>query len=247
MAMNTKVTILGIEFDHITESEMLEVLSTRLEHSQQTFVVTANPEIVMYAQKDQEYQQLINSATYVVADGIGIVFASRYKGRSLPERVPGFHLMIGLLQMADRLHKRVYFFGGSEAVVTQVIDNVRRDYPGIDIAGYHHGYIDIDDPKYQQQIQKAAPDIILVAMGFPKQEKWAHDYVQGSGRGIVMGVGGSFDVLAGVSTRAPQWMQSCHLEWLYRLIKQPTRYKRMKVIPQFIWQVITCSKRKGRS
>lgn len=240
--MSAKVDILGVKFDETTEKEMLATLYERLHTREKTFIVTANPEIVMYAQDDVSYRELINQADYVVPDGIGVVYASRYQRESLPERVPGFDLMLGLLEIANRTQKRVYLLGGTEAVIEKTVAYVAQNYPDLIIAGYHHGYIDPADPTYCEVVKATSPDIVLVAMGFPRQEQWAHQYLAEVESGIAMGVGGSFDVLAGAAKRAPDWIQRLNIEWLYRLVRQPSRWGRMLAIPKFMWKIIRSNK-----
>lgn len=240
--MSAKVDILGVKFDETTEKEMLATLYERLHTGAKTFIVTANPEIVMYAQDDASYRELINQADYVVPDGIGVVYASRYQREALPERVPGFDLMLGLLEIANRTRKRVYLLGGTEAVIEKTVACVAQNYPDLIIAGYHHGYIDPADPTYREGVKATSPDIVLVAMGFPRQEQWAHQYLAEVESGIAMGVGGSFDVLAGAAKRAPDWIQRLNIEWLYRLMRQPSRWGRMLAIPKFMWKIIRSNK-----
>lgn len=240
--MSAKVDILGVKFDETTEKEMLATLYERLHTGEKTFIVTANPEIVMYAQDDASYRELINQADYVVPDGIGVVYASRYQREALPERVPGFDLMLGLLEIANRTQKRVYLLGGTEAVIEKTVAYVAQNYPDLIIAGYHHGYIDPADPTYREVVKATSPDIVLVAMGFPRQEQWAHQYLAEVEDGIAMGVGGSFDVLAGATKRAPDWIQRLNIEWLYRLMRQPSRWGRMLAIPKFMWKIIRSNK-----
>lgn len=235
--MQNKITILGIPFDNMTRKEFLKQLYTRMEKNEKTFLVTANPEIVMYALENPSYYNLLMEADYIAPDGIGIVQASRKLATPIQERVPGFELMLGLLEIADIDQKRVYFIGGKEEIVNLTIKNVKEKWPNLIIAGHHHGYFDHDDPDMIKQVKDSNPDIVLVAFGFPRQEKWIKAYLSEADKGIAVGVGGSFDVLSGKTKRAPFVVQRLHIEWLYRLIKQPSRYKRMLALPYFIKEV----------
>lgn len=232
--MQKKVTILGIPFDNLTRRDFLNELYKRMQDKQKTFLVTANPEIVMYAREHRSYHDLLMQADYIAPDGIGIVQASRRLGNPIKERVPGFELMIGLLELADQDQKRVYFIGAKEEIVSLAVENVRKKWPRLKVAGYHHGYFDHDDPKIIEKVRETQPDIILVAFGFPLQENWIKAYLDQADHGIAVGVGGSFDVLSGRTKRAPRMVQKLHVEWLYRLLKQPSRYKRMSALPSFI-------------
>ncbi|GEK90498.1 WecB/TagA/CpsF family glycosyltransferase [Alkalibacterium kapii] len=235
--METKVTILGIPFDNITRKDFLNALYKRMNNRQKTFLVTANPEIVMYAHDNEDYYKLLLQADYIAPDGIGIVKASRTLGKPIKERVPGYELMLGLLEMADLEKRNVYFIGAEEEVIESTVSRVKKKWPNINIAGYHHGYFNHADPEMIEKVKATEPDLIFVAFGFPRQEKWISNYLSQASHGIAVGVGGSFDVLSGKTKRAPALIQSLHIEWLYRLVRQPSRYKRMAVLPRFIKQV----------
>lgn len=235
--MHSKVKILGISFDNMTRKEFLKVLYKRMNDREKTFLVTANPEIVMYAKENKDYYQLLMEADYIAPDGIGIVKASQVLGTPIKERVPGFELMLGLLEIADLEKKRVYFIGAEEEIIELTVGKVKKEWPNIKIVGYHHGYFDHKDPEMIEHVKQTEPDMVFVAFGFPRQEKWISDYLSQASHGIAVGVGGSFDVLSGKTKRAPRLIQYFHIEWLYRLLKQPSRYKRMSVLPKFIKEI----------
>jgi len=232
-----KVSILGIPFDNLTQIEFLTRLLIRMERQQKTFLVTANPEIVMYAKEDPAYFDLLLKADYIAPDGIGIVRAAKKLNMPIRERVPGFDLMLGLLDLSNTHRKRVFFIGAQEEVIEQAVQNAKKRWPDMIIAGYHHGYFDHSDPKMIEQVKASKPDLILVAFGFPRQEKWIYQYLKSADYGIAVGVGGSFDVLSGKAKRAPKLVQKLHIEWLYRLMKQPSRYQRMLALPAFMKKV----------
>jgi len=192
----------------------------------------------MYARKDNQYFNLLQNADYIAPDGIGIVSAANFLNTPLKQRVPGFELTLGLLEIANRLKKRVYFIGGKEWIVENTVEKVSNQWPDIEIAGYHHGYFDHNDPAYIDMVKETNPDIVLVALGFPNQEKWGTSYLNETSHGIVMGVGGSFDVLSGNIKRAPNLVQKLNIEWLYRVVQNPKRYKRLCTIPRFMKTII---------
>ncbi|WP_161878350.1 WecB/TagA/CpsF family glycosyltransferase [Alkalibacterium sp. MB6] len=235
--MQNKITILGIPFDNMTRKEFLKALYQRMEDKQKTFLVTANPEIVMFAKDNKDYFDLLLQADFIAPDGIGIVRASKALNTPIKERVPGFELMIGLLELANLHQKRVYFIGAKEDIIGLAVENVKKEWPSIRIAGSHHGYFDHNDPAIIEQVKATKPDIVLVAFGFPRQEKWIQRYLNEASYGIAVGVGGSFDVLSGKVKRAPSIVQRFHVEWLYRLMKEPSRYKRMSVLPLFLKEI----------
>ena len=165
----SKVNILGIEFDNFTQKELVHQLIADNQQHLNRFVVTANPEIVLAATRDPNYQQIINHADYVTADGIGIVKGAQILGTPLAERVTGFDTMQALLQYADQNQKKVYFLGGKPAVITALKNVIEEKYPHLVIAGMHNGYFNDEDP-IVREIQQVQPDFVFVALGFPKQD-----------------------------------------------------------------------------
>lgn len=231
------VSILGIPFIQTTMKDFISLLQQRITAEQKTFVITANPEIVMKANNEEEYMNIIKRATYVTADGIGIVKAAKLLGSSLPERVTGYDMMVHLLELANEHHYRVYFLGAEEDVLERALNNVKTEYPNITIAGSHHGFFDWESNKIPAEINLTEPDLVFVALGVPRQERWIDEHIGKFQKGIFIGVGGSFDVLAGAVERAPERWQKMNLEWLYRLLKQPSRWRRMLALPHFAMKV----------
>ncbi|TVZ85817.1 N-acetylglucosaminyldiphosphoundecaprenol N-acetyl-beta-D-mannosaminyltransferase [Aeribacillus composti] len=238
MTMKEKVNILGIPFIKTKREELTKLLIDKMDYQEKCFVVTANPEIVMHAQKDAEYQKTVLSADYIVPDGIGIIIASRIIRDYLPERVAGFDLMMDLLSEINKRKKKIFLLGAEVAVVKKAAQKISERFPQIQIVGYHHGYFQLDDLEIAQKVLHSDADLILVALGFPRQEMWISKYYQMFTKGVFIGVGGSFDVLAEKVKRAPVLWQKLNIEWLYRLIQQPSRWKRMIALPQFLIKII---------
>ncbi|WP_147803788.1 WecB/TagA/CpsF family glycosyltransferase [Alkalicoccus halolimnae] len=232
------VTLLGVPFVKTTLSDMAVTLAKHAESKEKAFVVTANPEIVLHTQNDREYHQAIEKATYVTADGIGIVKGARFMGHRLPERVTGFDLFMRLLGTANELGQSAYFLGAREAVLNKTLDTIHKEFPGLVIAGSHHGFFDWTSQEIAEEIKTKKPDYVFVALGFPLQEKWIARNFPEFDQGIFIGIGGSFDVLAGEVKRAPYIWQKWNVEWLYRLVKQPARCRRMAALPWFIFKVM---------
>jgi N-acetylglucosaminyldiphosphoundecaprenol N-acetyl-beta-D-mannosaminyltransferase len=174
----------------------------------------------------------------VIPDGSGIILASKILKRPLAERIAGFDFMGDMLRIAAERSLSVYLLGAEDAVVKTAAANIRKQYPNIRIAGFHHGYFDLRDEEVARRVVAANPDFIFVALGFPKQEIWIHRYLPMFEKGVFMGVGGSFDVLAGKAKRAPEFWRRLNLEWLYRLIQQPSRWRRMLALPEFVLAVL---------
>ncbi|PWA12874.1 glycosyltransferase [Pueribacillus theae] len=240
--MSNKVNILDVEFDKQTKAETIDLLASRLKDHKKTFIVTANPEIVMYAQRDSDYMATLRAADYIIPDGAGIIMGAKLLKRPLPERVAGFDLLKDLLAVANCEYLNVFFLGAKEDVVRKAVTNVKQEYPNLHVCGYHHGYFDEKDEKVAEIVKKAEPDLVFVALGFPKQERWIKIHFPQFHKGVFMGVGGSFDVLAGEVKRAPLIWRKLNLEWLYRLIKQPSRWKRMAFLPLFMLKVFQTKK-----
>ncbi|GGB32343.1 WecB/TagA/CpsF family glycosyltransferase [Virgibacillus dakarensis] len=236
---NDSVTIMDIPFLNTTKDDFLhQYLFPRLADQKKSFVVTANPEIVMRAKEDTTYKEIIQSANYVIPDGSGILMAAKYKNEPLQERIPGYDLMLDLLKHAEEKGYSCYFLGAKESVNEKVVKEVNRQYPGLKIAGHHHGFFAIDDPEMAATVKTANPDLIFVALGVPRQEMWIAKHKDQFAKGLFIGIGGSFDIIAGETKRAPQLWINLNLEWLYRLIKQPTRFKRILKVFEFMGRVI---------
>ncbi|KRN05902.1 N-acetylglucosaminyldiphosphoundecaprenol N-acetyl-beta-D-mannosaminyltransferase [Liquorilactobacillus sucicola DSM 21376 = JCM 15457] len=231
-----RVNILGINFTKITNQELLTQLKKDSCLHRNRFIVTANPEIVLFARKNKRYAAILNNADYTIADGIGIIKGAKLLNQPLPERVTGFDTLSALLEFANEKQKRVYFLGAKPEVITKLIAKVTQNYPQLVIAGYHDGYFK-DEQIITHEIQQTAPDFVFVALGFPKQEFFINDY-RNSSQALWMGVGGSFDVLAGVTKRAPLFWQKHHLEWFYRLLQEPSRFGRMLALPKYLLLIL---------
>lgn len=237
--MKEKIEIMGIPFLNQPRSELLAsyVYPALTSHTKR-FVVTANPEIVMLTKEMESYREAVLAADYVIPDGTGIILASKIIGTPLPERIPGFELMTDLIAYADEQGLSCYFLGASKTVNNRVVDKLKEMYPHLRIAGHHHGFFDLDDHEVVEQVVKAKPDLIFVALGAPRQEEWIYRHYQLFDKGVFMGVGGSFDVIAGNVKRAPDIWIKLNLEWLYRLLAQPKRFKRTLKVFEFIIRII---------
>lgn len=230
------VNVLGYDFIRATQQEFVDQLKKDSDEHANRFVVTANPEIVLTALNDPKYSDVIKGSDYLTADGIGIVKGAAILGESLPERVTGYDTMCAILKWADKAHKSVYFLGARPEVISTMIEKIRSDYPGLRIAGYHDGYFK-DDTEIVSEIAASGPDFVFCALGFPKQEYFIARNRRAADA-IWMGIGGSFDVLAGYAERAPQWWIDHHIEWLYRLVKEPSRFIRMLALPKYLLLVL---------
>lgn len=197
-----------------------------LEAGEPRFIVTANPETFMTAQKNADFDRVLRrETTTIVADGIGVVKAAKFLDMPVEEKVTGVEIAAHLLEDAGELGKSIYFYGAKEEVLLQLVQKVKNDYPGASVAGARNGY-DFTDEEVFQDIAKKQPDVVMVALGIPRQELLIDRYFGEFHSGIFIGVGGSFDVLSGTKKRAPEFFVRLNLEWLYRITREPKRLKR---------------------
>lgn len=232
------VKVENVDFHNYSFTEYMDLFMERIRKNEKTFVVTANPEIVIHANKDQKYFEALKKADFITPDGIGIVIASKILKQPLKERVSGFDLMGKLLEKAEENQLKVYLLGAKETTLEKAYQNILKKHPNIHIVGKHHGYFDIEDESIADEIARLNPDLIFVALGFPKQEYWIERYIDRFEKGLFMGVGGSFDIWAGEAKRAPEIWIKLNIEWMYRLLNQPSRLKRMLALPMFLLKVL---------
>ncbi|WP_077330345.1 WecB/TagA/CpsF family glycosyltransferase [Virgibacillus siamensis] len=232
------VRIMNLDFINTTQNGFLEdVLDPHLQHGRKCFVVTGNPEIAMRAREDKEYRKAVGAANYVIPDGAGILIAAKYKKQPLKERVAGYDVMRDLLDYANEHRMSCYFLGATEEVNKKAVAEVERQYPHVKIAGRHHGFFALDDHSIVEEVRASGADIVFVALGLPRQEIWIAQHFDVFDKGIFMGVGGSIDVIAGEVKRAPDFWIKLNLEWLYRLLKQPFRFKRILKVAEFMLRI----------
>ncbi|NLH46317.1 MAG: WecB/TagA/CpsF family glycosyltransferase [Acholeplasmataceae bacterium] len=239
MNVITPIKILGVPVHPYTMNGAVEKIVERVSQKQKTLVVTANAEIIMMGQSDTEYMEILNKAALVLPDGAGTVWAGRKLGYEVPERVAGYDLFLNLMAEAAQKNFNVFFFGAAPGVAEEAKQKCETLYPGISIVGCRNGYFkDADNHSIVEEINNSGADLLFVALGAPKQEKWLAKYEDTLKPSLLMGIGGSFDVVAGKMERAPKWMQDASLEWLFRLYKQPSRFRRMLVLPKFVIKVL---------
>ncbi|MCE5285853.1 MAG: WecB/TagA/CpsF family glycosyltransferase [Pelosinus sp.] len=241
--MTDKVTVLDIGIHNITMTEAVNRAENFIAKKVPHLIATANAEMVMMAQTDSELATILNTADLVVPDGAGVVWAARHHGYTMPERVAGYDLVQRLLAEAAVKGYRIYMFGSAPGIVEQAKQAAEQKYQGVQIVGTRNGYFTAqDEPAIIEHIKASKPDILLAALGVPKQEKWLHKNLAALNIPLAIGVGGSFDVMAGNVKRAPLWMQHANIEWLYRLLSQPQRIIRMSALPRFMLKVIAAKK-----
>lgn len=236
--MPKKVTILGVPVDVITMGEAVARIDGFIEKRTPVLVATANAEMLMRATHDGALRRILQGAAMVTPDGAGTVWAAHHLGHAMPERVAGYDMVQELMREAPVKHRRIFFFGSAPGVADKAKKKAEQLYPGIEIVGTRNGFFTAaDEPAIIEEIKAAHPDILLAALGVPKQEKWLAKHLEKLGVPVSIGVGGTFDVMAGVMKRAPRWMQRAKLEWLFRGMMQPQRAGRLLALPRFVLKV----------
>ena len=231
--------ILGVRVDTVSMEQTISAITSMIHSGKYHHVVPVNPEMIMLAQKNREFRESINSASLVVPDGIGVVYASRYLGNSIPGRVTGVDLTKRLAAVAAHRGLRLYLLGAAPGVAERTADRLRNDYPSIIIAGTYAGSpTALEEDEICRRIIDAKPHILLVAYGAPNQELWVSRNKEKLQVPVIICVGGTFDFLSGTVRRAPHFFQQAGLEWLYRLLQQPSRWRRMLALPVFAATVL---------
>ena len=231
-----RIDILGVGFDNLTMTEAVargcELLAGEGAH----YVVTPNPEIVETCRADAEAMAAVNGADLVLPDGIGVIYGAKLLGTPLKSRVPGIEFGTAMLAHCAETGKKVFLFGAKPGVAEQAAKNLCKKLPGLQIAGTHDGYFtDAESDVIAAEIRASGADMALVCLGAPKQERFMHDHRAELNVRLMIGLGGSLDGFAGTVRRAPKWMIRLQLEWLYRLLREPSRIGRMMRLPKFVF------------
>lgn len=236
-----RIAISGLWVDPVTEEEAVDRVRSFVEGGECLQILTANPLMILAAEKDDGLKEAFRSAELVVADSVGIQWAARLQGRRL-EKISGIDLMERLCAEAAGRGWRVYFLGAAPGVAEDTARVLIARYPGLNVVGTHHGYFKGKDNVHPseediiQRIAQAKPDLLFVALPTPFQDGWIHKNRARLKAKVSIGVGGSFDVISGRLRRAPVWMRAAGLEWLFRLIQEPQRAYRMRGLPVFLFK-----------
>ena len=229
--------VLGCPVDLYPFSELCGIIMRKIRQGGKLRVVTLNPEMVMTAQKDSEFLLAIRHADVVVPDGVGIVIALRRTG-CLVKRIPGVDLASQIMESLASIGGRVFFLGGRPGVSQRAAERLSKRYPGLIVVGACDGYFTVlEEPDLLEQIRTARPDLLLLGLGSPRQEIWLEKFWEKLDVSVGIGIGGGLDLWAGEAQRAPVWMRNYGLEWLYRVLKQPSRLRRVLVLPKFLLYV----------
>ncbi len=227
-----RINILGVGFDAVTKEDALS-RCMEIVAGKKGYVATPNPEIICRCRRDKEASEAVNGASLVVADGIGVIYASRILGTPIKNRVTGIDLASAVMGELEKQGKTLYLLGAKPGVAEDAAEKLALLYPELNIVGTNDGYFK-DDAPVIDKINSASPDVLFVCLGAPRQEQWTKDNIDKLNVSLCMCLGGSLDVFSGNVERAPRIFQKLGLEWFYRLLKEPKRIGRMAVLPKFI-------------
>ena len=240
--MTQRIDILGIMIDNMSKNELHEKVWTSLTEKRRIKIFTPNPEITLLASAEDNLKNVLSQADICVADGVGLIMASRVLGTPLHERLAGIELAEFILEYASKNRLSVFLLGGKNGVAELAKSRLEEKYEGLNICGTHHGFFDVraeENNKVIRQINAVAPDIVFVCMGFPRQEKWiCENEAKIPSLLLSIGLGGSLDVWSGKIRRAPTLFRYLSLEWLWRMIREPRRIKILYKIPLFFVKII---------
>ena len=231
------VNILGVHVNKYTMQEAVAKASSLMETEKLSMIFTPNSEIILYASNNPEFAEVLNNGDMVIPDGIGVVYGAKILRNPIKERVAGYDLVCNLLPVMAEKGQSVYLLGAKPGVAEKAAETLLAKHPGLVIAGTHDGYFK-DDDEVIADINKCAPDFLMVCLGFPKQENWIYNNREKLNAKLAIGAGGCLDVFAGTVQRAPEFYCKHGIEWLYRLVKQPTRFVRMLSLPKFGLKVL---------
>jgi N-acetylglucosaminyldiphosphoundecaprenol N-acetyl-beta-D-mannosaminyltransferase len=228
-----------VRINEVTTADVLDFVKVRVRDRHPAQIVTVNAEFVVRAQSDPNFRAVIERAALTTPDSAGVLWALRRAGIRLPYRVGGSDLIWSLCLQAAEFSHRVFLLGGREGVGREAAARLQQTFPGLCIAGTHAGS---PSPEEEENIvdlvRRSNADILFVAFGAPQQELWIARNLAKTGAVCALGVGGSIDYVAGTARRAPVWMRRAGLDWLWRLIRQPWRWRRMLALPRFVWLVL---------
>jgi len=236
---NNRKTILGVPVDSFQPDEFIIEVEQGLQNSGVRTIFAVNAEKIMFARKDPELFSILKESDFLIPDGFGPVVGLKLIHGKKVFRTTGVGLMGNLLDLAERKGAKVFIYSAKPSVIKTAAENIARKHPSINLVGTQHGYIPQEEfGKLIKRINSLKTDILFVGLGSPKQEKWIYQHKKSLNVKFCMGVGGSLDVIAGKVPPAPAWISSIYLEWIYRLVKDTSRFKRQKVVPIFILRML---------
>jgi N-acetylglucosaminyldiphosphoundecaprenol N-acetyl-beta-D-mannosaminyltransferase len=240
------VELAGVKVDNVTMDQALKKLEEFIAERWPHLIVTPNPEMIVAAQDDEELHNILDNAHLRLPDGISMVVVSNILRCPLKERIAGIDFLLRSVELSALKGYRIFLLGGAPGVAEAAARVLKSKYPNLIIAGTQHGYFSAgggsafggkssEEQEIVTKIRTSAPDILFAGLGMGRQEKWLARNLADLNVPVSVGVGGSFDVISGIKRRAPKWIQGLYIEWLYRLITEPQRWKRQLALPKFLW------------
>ncbi len=248
--MRDIITILGVPIDNVTREEVGIITEELIKKSNKTckMVFAPNVEFIMKAQKDKEFFDLLQESSLSTPDSIGVILGAKLQKKAFKERIPGQSYFRRIIELSNEKGYSIYLLGGELGIPELVKKNLEKLFPNVNIVGVHNGYFDENVEKdIIEEINELQPNILFVALGAPKQEKWIKNHKDELKVDVAAGQGGTYDYEAGKIKRAPVWVQKIGMEWFWRLCKEPKRIKRQMVLPVYLFKVLFAKdKTKGK-
>jgi len=230
-----RICLFGLNIDRVNMDETVGLIDKYIAQKSPRQIVTLDSSMIVIAKGDRQLHDIVEHADLVTPDGAGVIWASKLLGKPILNRVSGVDLVSQVCEMSAARGITVYFLGAAPGVADEAAENLRKKHPGAKIVGTRHGFFsDADEPLIVADIAAKRPDVLFVAFGIPKQEKFIQKYKSSLGASVCVGIGGSFDVHSGRVRRAPVWMQEAGLEWLFRLIQNPKKFSKVMTLPKFV-------------
>lgn len=248
--MRDIITILGVQVDNVTRDEAGDITEKLIKESNKTckMVFAPNVEFVMMAQKDKEFFDLLQESSLSTPDSIGVIIGAKLQKKSFKERIPGQSYFRKIIELSNEKGYSIYLLGGKPGIPEVAKENLKKMFPNVNIVGVHHGYFDENEEKdVIKEINTLQPNVLFVALGAPKQEKWINKHKSELKVDVATGQGGTYDYEAGKIRRAPVWVQKIGMEWFWRLCREPSRIKRQLVLPVYLFKILFAKdKTKGK-
>lgn len=248
--MRDTITILGVPIDRITRDEAGTITENLIKESNKSckMIFAPNVEFIMYAQKDKEFAKILKQSSLSTPDSVGIMIGAKLQKKSFKERIPGQSYFRKIIELSNEKGYSIYLLGGKPGIAEITKENLKKLFPNVNIVGIHHGYFDKNEEKEViKEINTLQPNVLFVALGAPKQEKWIYEHRNELKVDVAAGQGGTYDYEAGRIKRAPVFIQKMGIEWLWRLCREPSRIKRQLVLPVYLFKVLFAKdKTKGK-
>ncbi|MBI3948805.1 MAG: WecB/TagA/CpsF family glycosyltransferase [Armatimonadetes bacterium] len=238
------IQIFGVKIHRVTMDQAVDAVTGFLHEGGPHQVITADSSMLVMARRDEELRRTINDAALVTPDSFGVTWAARRLGRPLPERVTGVDLAERLCRRCASAGRRVFFLGAAPGVAEEAAARMAGRYPGLHVVGTRHGFFRAEEEEgIVAEIAASGAELLLVALGIPRQEKWIARHLSRLGVSAAIGVGGTLDVFSGRVARAPAWAQRGNVEWLYRLARNPRKIQKVKTLPVLVWMTLAAMAR----